>query len=355
MAPPGFRSATYTAAAVLGILARAGRSVACPAPTTPGTYLVRALCSPTGSVVPGQQSPTTTRTPCRRPGRAANTRPGPSWGDILQRDMVETLHRAGVGFFVVDAIGAPRPCGRGLITFADNFVGPLVPRCRAAMSGLVPSTARPRPGAWQRPVGVSGLLSELRHHLCKHLRRVRVAAYEGPVPRARGLLASGRCVPVHSRSCRPMRSWRQPRSGRVDHMDLRLRRTEIPTGTPLDDDYCVVLDGHTIGRIVKVQRAGGAWTWLWSFLISPSSAGDRGDAETLDEAKAAFRARSRRSARSTRGPCGACEPPALVPDPRTAGGDPQVEFAQRRTCVSTGARLLRQVNEDRISLWGSGR
>jgi hypothetical protein len=26
-------------------------------------------------------------------------------------------------------------------------------------------------------------------------------------------------------------------------MELRLRRTEIPTGTPLDDDYCVVLDG----------------------------------------------------------------------------------------------------------------
>jgi hypothetical protein len=60
----------------------------------------------------------------------------------------------------------------------------------------------------------------------------------------------------------------------------RLRATTVScsTGTP-------------IGRIMKVQRAGGAWTWFWSFIIFPSSAEDRGDAETLDEAKVAFRHR----------------------------------------------------------------
>ncbi|MFD2183321.1 hypothetical protein [Rhodoplanes azumiensis] len=77
-------------------------------------------------------------------------------------------------------------------------------------------------------------------------------------------------------------------------MDLRLRRSEIPAGTPLVDDYCVVLDGHTIGRIMKVQRAGGAVAWFWSLLLFPSSAADRGDAPTLDAAKAAFRARAER-------------------------------------------------------------
>jgi hypothetical protein len=60
-------------------------------------------------------------------------------------------------------------------------------------------------------------------------------------------------------------------------MELRLRRTEIPACTPLDDDYCVVLDGqHTIGRIMQLSRAGSD---------------EPGDAETLNEAKAAFRKR----------------------------------------------------------------
>ncbi|MFL9829079.1 hypothetical protein [Rhodoplanes sp. SY1] len=74
-------------------------------------------------------------------------------------------------------------------------------------------------------------------------------------------------------------------------MDLRLRRTEIPIGTPLPDDYCVMMGERAIGRIMKVQRAGGAVAWFWTFSIFPNSAADRGDADTLGEAKAAFRAR----------------------------------------------------------------
>jgi hypothetical protein len=42
---------------------------------------------------------------------------------------------------------------------------------------------------------------------------------------------------------------------------------------------------------MKVQRAGGAWLWFWSLIIFPSSAADRGDTETLDETKEAFRRR----------------------------------------------------------------
>ncbi|WP_052026993.1 hypothetical protein [Rhodovulum sp. PH10] len=74
-------------------------------------------------------------------------------------------------------------------------------------------------------------------------------------------------------------------------MDLRLRPTEIPTGKTLPDDYRVVLGTRTIGRIMKVQRAGGAVAWFWTFLIFPNSPADRGDAESLDAAKVAFRAR----------------------------------------------------------------
>lgn len=54
-------------------------------------------------------------------------------------------------------------------------------------------------------------------------------------------------------------------------MDLRLRRTEIEPGRTAEDDWCVMLDGRTIGRILLVHRAV---TQKW-----------------LEEAQAAFRAR----------------------------------------------------------------
>lgn len=75
-------------------------------------------------------------------------------------------------------------------------------------------------------------------------------------------------------------------------LDLRLRPTEIVAGEPIQDDWCVVLDGHTIGRIMRVQRAGAVWVWFWVFYIFPNAAADRGDADTLEAAKAAFRARA---------------------------------------------------------------
>ena len=75
-------------------------------------------------------------------------------------------------------------------------------------------------------------------------------------------------------------------------LDLRLRPTEIIAGEPLPDDWCVVLDGDTIGRIMRVQLARGVWVWSWSLILFPASPADRGDEPTLDAAKAAFRSRA---------------------------------------------------------------
>lgn len=56
----------------------------------------------------------------------------------------------------------------------------------------------------------------------------------------------------------------------------------------MPDDWCVVLDGHTIGRIMRVQRAGGELRWFWTLGVFPNGAADRGDAESLGAAKTAF-------------------------------------------------------------------
>ncbi|MFL9829040.1 hypothetical protein [Rhodoplanes sp. SY1] len=73
---------------------------------------------------------------------------------------------------------------------------------------------------------------------------------------------------------------------------LRLRATEIVPGERLPDDWCVVLEGRAIGRIMRVQRAGAEWAWFWTLMLFPSSTADRGDAPTFEEAKAAFRRRA---------------------------------------------------------------
>lgn len=77
-------------------------------------------------------------------------------------------------------------------------------------------------------------------------------------------------------------------------MDLRLRPTGLQTasGMPAKDDWIVVLDRqHTIGRIMRTRIAGNAWIWCWYLHLFPNSPADRGNADTLDEAKAAFRRR----------------------------------------------------------------
>ena len=72
--------------------------------------------------------------------------------------------------------------------------------------------------------------------------------------------------------------------------DLTLRRTVIG-GETAPDDYSVIWDGLTIGRIWKTIAVGGGTDWSWSCGLCnvPQRSGQRGRAGSLDEAKAAFR------------------------------------------------------------------
>lgn len=73
--------------------------------------------------------------------------------------------------------------------------------------------------------------------------------------------------------------------------DLSLRRTIIG-GETAPDDYAVIWDGLTIGRIFKTVAVGGgaAWSWSCSLPNVPQRSKHRGRAGSLDAAKARFRA-----------------------------------------------------------------
>lgn len=62
------------------------------------------------------------------------------------------------------------------------------------------------------------------------------------------------------------------------------------------DDYIVKNDGKKIGRIYKTPgMPPSGMEWLWVYYrgsdTSPQAAADRGNAATLETAKAAFKAR----------------------------------------------------------------
>ena len=80
-------------------------------------------------------------------------------------------------------------------------------------------------------------------------------------------------------------------------MPLTLRRTKLkqPNGEPVQDDYTVYEDGKIIGRIYKTNRYGTD-EWFWGNNRFPNSSADRGHAEGLEHAKAAFRAAWERKA-----------------------------------------------------------
>ena len=68
---------------------------------------------------------------------------------------------------------------------------------------------------------------------------------------------------------------------------LRLRRTAA-------GDYSVVIGDLPAGRIMRKPVAGGSEVWLWTVTgpyLPPGLQPAAGDAQTLDEAKAAFRAK----------------------------------------------------------------
>ena len=70
---------------------------------------------------------------------------------------------------------------------------------------------------------------------------------------------------------------------------LALRRTVI-AGETAPDDYVVVWNGITIGRILKVSAVGGrdAWNWGVAFPHQPQLPAHRGQASDLNECKRRF-------------------------------------------------------------------
>jgi hypothetical protein len=73
-------------------------------------------------------------------------------------------------------------------------------------------------------------------------------------------------------------------------MDLTLRRTVI-ADRPNPDDYQVIWDDLSIGRIFKQVDVGGANAWSWSCFLPnvPQGSQHRGREASLDAAKASFR------------------------------------------------------------------
>ena len=73
-------------------------------------------------------------------------------------------------------------------------------------------------------------------------------------------------------------------------MTLALRRTVFLDGEKRPDDYEVRYDGRTVGRILRLRSTGRElWLWTQIGIRAPSHGPNGGVADTLDEAKAAFR------------------------------------------------------------------
>jgi hypothetical protein len=70
---------------------------------------------------------------------------------------------------------------------------------------------------------------------------------------------------------------------------LSMRRTVIG-GETAANDYVVVWDGITIGRVLKVAGVGGRETWNWGVTF-PHRPAHRGQAGDLDGMQAALQGR----------------------------------------------------------------
>jgi hypothetical protein len=74
-------------------------------------------------------------------------------------------------------------------------------------------------------------------------------------------------------------------------MTLALRRTVFADGKRRADDYEVRYNGRTVGRILRLRSTGRElWLWTQIGIRAPSYGPNGGVADTLDEAKATFRA-----------------------------------------------------------------
>ena len=74
-------------------------------------------------------------------------------------------------------------------------------------------------------------------------------------------------------------------------MTLALKRIVWSDGTSRPDDYNVVHEGRRVGRIYRMNSTGRElWRWTQSGIFQPTHGPNGTVADTLDEAKAAFRA-----------------------------------------------------------------
>lgn len=65
----------------------------------------------------------------------------------------------------------------------------------------------------------------------------------------------------------------------------------VPTAIA-QDDYAIAIDGMRAGRIIRQARAFGKETWFWTMTgpaLAQAGMASSGEAETLEEARAAFR------------------------------------------------------------------
>jgi hypothetical protein len=68
-------------------------------------------------------------------------------------------------------------------------------------------------------------------------------------------------------------------------------RTVFQDGEHRPDDYEVRCDGRTVGRIHRMNSVGRElWRWTQSGIFQPTHGPNGGVADTMDDAKAAFRA-----------------------------------------------------------------
>lgn len=65
----------------------------------------------------------------------------------------------------------------------------------------------------------------------------------------------------------------------------------VPTAIA-EDDYAIAIDGLRAGRIMRQRRAFGKETWFWTITgpyLVQAGLPSAGEAETLEEARRAFR------------------------------------------------------------------
>jgi hypothetical protein len=71
---------------------------------------------------------------------------------------------------------------------------------------------------------------------------------------------------------------------------LALRRIICGDGVSRPDDYHVIYEGEVVGRVYRMNNTGReTWRWTQIGMRAPTHEPNGGMADSLDEAKAAFK------------------------------------------------------------------